>query len=309
MAKMVLADIDFTPEVFRDNVLQMAREASPLFNKGIIVDAPVVLPDRGNTVAMPYFTDLSGDPEGLSDSGSLTENKVEQKVATAVIQRMGKAFTYNDLVAWTAGGNPLANLEARFARYWRNAIEKRAVKSLIGVSEIASAANVLDLSATASGTDTITAENIFEALKLRGEAMYDHEFLVMSPAAATILSKADLIASAKNSDGSQVRTYGGREIILSQHAGNYIFACGRGVLGYADGTPADVILEEERSILAGDNRFTSRMVCAVHPLGYSFTGTFAQKLADSALIDGTNWALATEEIANVPFVTLISNGE
>lgn len=309
MAKMVLSDLGFTPEVFRDNVLQMARESSPLFNAGIIVDAPIVLPERGNTVAMPYFTDLSGDPEGLSDSGALTENKVSQDAAIALVQRMGKAFTYNDLVGWTAGGNPLQNLEVRFARYWKNALEKRAIKSLIGVSEIASVANTLDKSAVASGTSTMTAENIFDALKLRGEAMYDNEFIVLSPAMATILSKGDLIATAKDSDGKQVRSFGGRELVVSQHAGNYVFICGRGLIGYADGTPAEVILEEERSILAGDNRFTSRMVSCLHPLGYSYAGTFAQKVADSALIDGTNWEVAVSEIASIPLVTLITNGE
>ena len=72
-----IADI-IVPEVFNSYVVQRSAELSALVRSGIVVLDPaldVLAQAGGKLINMPFFNDLTGDDEVLSDSGSLTVNK------------------------------------------------------------------------------------------------------------------------------------------------------------------------------------------------------------------------------------------
>lgn len=305
MAKMMLADLGFNPEVFRDSVIEGAIQDSQIFDSGIAVQAPAILPPKGNSVHMPYFTDIGGTSEALSDSTPLTVGKVLGKDMTSVISREGKAIGANDLVKWNAGADPLVSLEARYRRFWMNVLDLRIAKSFEGAAAVADAEYVLDISAQTGDAGALNAHNAYEALALRGAGLYDMEFAVMNAKNVTKLSQADLIDSYRDSEGRQVRRFVERNIIVSEHlADDTVIFAERGAIGYADGTPAEVFLEEERSILAGDTIFTSRMNFCTHVMGLSWIGSTSASPSEAALATGTNWEVAVSDVRNVPFVIL-----
>jgi hypothetical protein len=60
----------------------------------------------GQTVPMPFWQDLQGSDEVLSDLGALTTGKITATSDTAVIHNRGKAWSTNDLAGALAGSDP-----------------------------------------------------------------------------------------------------------------------------------------------------------------------------------------------------------
>ncbi|MDK2600131.1 hypothetical protein QO179_18260 [Bacillus stercoris] len=80
MATTKIADI-IVPEVFNPYVIQRTAELSALQQSGIISNNPEL--DRlassgGTTIQMPFWDDLDGEDEVLSDKTPLTPEKLQQ---------------------------------------------------------------------------------------------------------------------------------------------------------------------------------------------------------------------------------------
>lgn len=92
MAKTKISDV-IVPEVFNPYVVQRTMELSALYNSGIISNNPEL--DRlatsgGTTINMPYWEDLNGEDEILSDSEALTPGKITAGQDIAVLLMRGK---------------------------------------------------------------------------------------------------------------------------------------------------------------------------------------------------------------------------
>ena len=88
------------PEVFNPCVVQRIMELFALYNSGIIENNEEL--DKlalagGKTINMPYWNDLTGDDEVLSDSAALTPAKITSGQDVAVLFMRGKAWSANDL--------------------------------------------------------------------------------------------------------------------------------------------------------------------------------------------------------------------
>lgn len=108
MATTKIADI-IVPEVFNPYVIQRTAELSALSQAGIISNNPEL--DRlatagGRLINMPYWEDLSGDDEVLTDDGALTPGKITAGQDVAVLFMRGKAWSVNDLAKALSGDTP-----------------------------------------------------------------------------------------------------------------------------------------------------------------------------------------------------------
>ena len=80
MAKTTIADI-IIPTVFEKYAIERTAELSSFGQSGIIEAAPqfdALAAMGGREVKMPFWKDLTGSREILSDSAPLTEEKQEQ---------------------------------------------------------------------------------------------------------------------------------------------------------------------------------------------------------------------------------------
>ncbi|MDO4696846.1 MAG: hypothetical protein Q4A49_04885 [Neisseria sp.] len=139
MASTKIADI-IVPEVFTRYSISRTKEKSALFSSGIISELPEaqLLAQRGGTlINMPFWKDLTGTSEVLSDSKSLTVNNIRAASDIAVLHARGKAWGANDLAQALSGDDPLNAVTDLTSEYWNREMQRILLSSLKGVFTVA----------------------------------------------------------------------------------------------------------------------------------------------------------------------------
>jgi hypothetical protein len=302
-----ISDI-IVPEVFNPYVTQKTMELSALYNSGIISNDPeldALAASGGKILNMPYFNDLSGDDEVLSDSGALTPEKISAGQDQAVLLMRGKAWSVNDLAKALSGADPMAAIGDLVAGYWARQMQKTLISILKGAFGAASmAGNVSDISALASGAELIGASTFIDASQKLGDAKEKLTAVGMHSAVVAYLAKQDLIQTIRDSQGNVVlKTYMGKTIIEDDgcpvDAGVYTtYLFGQGAVGLGNGN-APVPTETDRDTLAGNDILINRKHFILHPRGIKFTSAsvVGASPTNTELSTATNWERVYENKA------------
>lgn len=318
MAKTAISDV-LVPEVFIPYVLNRTAEKSEFFRSGVVapagVDLGTNLTDGGNTINMPFWNDLSGDDEVLSDASSLSVNKITAGKDVAVMHFRGKAWSVNDLARQLSGDDPLAAIGALVGDWWARAMQKTLLATLKGAFAASSmSGNVHDIHVTSSvaTANKISAATFIDASQKLGDARENITAVAMHSAVEASLLKNDLITTIRDSQGNFVmNTFLGRRVIVddglpfdstTSTATTYLF--GQGAVGFDEGGVL-APLEYDRDILAGDTVFTNRRAFVLHPRGIKWKGSPAgASPTKTELETGTNWERVYEnkQIRIVQFI-------
>ena len=305
MAKTKISDV-IVPEVFNPYVVQRTMQLSALFRSGIIANNPEL--DRlatsgGSTINMPYWEDLNGDDEVLSDDGALTPGKIVAGQDVAVLLMRGKAWSTNDLAKALSGSDPMAAIGDLVAEYWARRMQATAIKLLDGAFAGANMTKkVLDISALEGNAAKITGESYLDALQLMGDAKDKLTGVLMHSATETQLRKNNLITTEFDSDNKPISFFMEKRVIvddsLPTSAGTYTtYLFGQGALGLGNGA-APVPTETDRDSLAGDDILINRKHYILHPRGVKWVGTAAgSSPTNEELATGASWSRVYEDKA------------
>ena len=304
MADTKISDV-IVPEVFAPYIINRSMELSALWQSGIIAaDARVQIGARagGETINMPYWNDLTGDEEELSDAKSLSVNPITAAQDVAVLQAVGKAWGANDLAGTLAGDDPMKAIADLVAGFWARVMQKRALKTLEGVFSAASmSGNLHDISALVGALAVIDKNTFADAMFKLGDASGGLTGVAMHSATYQKLYKDDLLDTAKGAEGTAFATYQGKRIVVDDglpvSSGVYTtYLFGAGAFGYAEGAPKTPV-ETDRDSLAGEDVLINRRHFVVHPRGVKWVGTAVISTGDASsghptraeLATGTNW--------------------
>ena len=130
-----IADV-IVPEVFAPYVINRTTEKSDLWQSGIIsnIDEATLLAQKGGAlINMPFWQDLTGESEVLSDSTPLSVNKIQAKSDVAILHARGKAWGANDLARALSGDDPLGAISELAATYWAREMQKITLSTLKGI--------------------------------------------------------------------------------------------------------------------------------------------------------------------------------
>lgn len=305
MAKTKISDV-IVPEVFNPYVVQRTMQLSALFRSGIIANNPEL--DRlatsgGSTINMPYWEDLNGDDEVLSDDGALTPGKIVAGQDVAVLLMRGKAWSTNDLAKALSGSDPMAAIGDLVAEYWARRMQATTIKLLDGAFAAGNMTNkILNISALEGNAAKITGETFLDALQLMGDAKDKLTGVVMHSATETQLRKNNLITTEFDSDNKPISFFMEKRVIVDDSlpvsAGTYTtYLFGQGALGLGNGA-APVPTETDRDSLAGDDILINRKHYILHPRGVKWVGTAAgSSPTNTELGTGTNWSKVYEDKA------------
>lgn len=307
MAKTQIADV-IVPEIFNPYVVQRTMELSALYSSGIIQNDPTLnalASSGGKIINMPYFNDLTGDDEVLSDSGALTPQKITTGQDQAVLLMRGKAWSVNDLAKALSGADPMAAIGDLVAGYWARQMQKTLISVLNGVFAAASmSGNISDISVGTGGAELISGSTFIDATQKLGDAKENLTAIAMHSAVVAYLAKQDLIETIRDSEGNVVlRSYMGKTIIEDDgcpvDTGVYTtYLFGQGAIGYGNGNPP-VPTETDRDTLAGDDILINRKHYILHPRGVKFTNASVAGSSPTnvELATGTNWERVYENKA------------
>lgn len=330
MAEFKIADLSNNLDIFNQYVTERTSDMANLSLSGIKVNDPklnALATQGGTTVNMPFYQDLTGASEVLSDSTALTVNKTTTGKDVARLHARGKAWGVNDLAAALSGDDPMMAIGNLVADYWVRDMEQTLISSLAGVfaSNVANnAGDMLNDVAIADG-NAATDANLFS-----GDAFIDAEAtfgdrigeiggIAVHPVVYAKMRKLGLIDFLPQQDApSQIPFYMGKRVIVSRHcprvAGatsgfkytTYLF--GMGAIGQGDGG-APVPTETDRDSLAGSDILITRRHFLMHPLGVKWTesSVAGQFPTDAEAALAANWSRVYER-GNVRLAALITNG-
>ncbi|EIW20718.1 MULTISPECIES: major capsid protein [Pelosinus] len=294
-----IADI-IIPEVFNPYVIQRAMELSALVQSGIITNEAALdalVAGGGKTVNMPYFNDLTGADEVLSDTGALTPSKINADQDVAVILMRGKAWSVNDLAKALSGADPMKAIGDLVAVYWARRMQATLISMLKGVFASSSmSGNVKDISALTGGAELIGGTTVIDAFQTLGDAKQQLTGIAMHSNVEAALAKQNLITTVRNSDGEvTMKSYMDKRIIVDDGcpvaAGVYTtYLFGQGAIGLGNGHPP-VPTETDRDSLAGEDILINRKHFILHPRGVAFTSNSVagSSPTNAELETATNW--------------------
>lgn len=297
-----IADV-IVPEVFNPYVIERTAELSALISSGILAYVPdleVLAHKGGSLINMPFWNDLSGAEETLSDSGALTPGKITASQDIAVLYARGKAWEVNDLATQLSGDDPMAAIGDLVAAYWARRLQAHTISTLTGAFAAASmSGHVHDISGLTGGSEIISGDAFLDATQLLGDAKSALTGVAMHSAVENKLAKLDLIDYEPDSEGKPtIPYYLGRRVVVDDSCpvdtGTYsTYLFGPGALGYADSESpkiADKMVETDRDSLAGDDLLINRKFYVLHPRGIKWKGTPAGVSPTNTECEtGTNW--------------------
>jgi len=305
MPKTTVADV-IVPEVFNPYVVEKTTELSALYQSGIVASSDELdslALSGGRLINMPYWNDLDGEDEVLSDINALDVERITSGQDIAVLLMRGKAWSVNDLAKALSGDDPMQVIGQLVAGYWARRMQAAILSILEGVFAAPSMApNVYD-------TDVrIDSDNMILASQCLGDAKSKLTGYLMHSAVEADLARQDLIDFTKDSTGSiEIPTYFGKPVIVDDGCPvangvytTYIF--GQGAIGYGEGA-APVPTETTRDALSGDDILINRRHFILHPRGVRWLDQVVadQSPNNAELANPANW-LRVYEPKNVRMV-------
>jgi len=335
MAKTGIADI-IIPTQFEQYAIERTAELSRFGQCGIIESSPLfdeLARGGGRTVEMPFWKDLSATRQLLSDSASLTVNKITSDKDIARIHNDAQSWSVNHLAKQIAGDDPMQAILELVAEYWARTDEGLVVSCLKGIFAAATmSGNLLAIhSESVAGQSASTRLNgatfVDATLKL-GDAADRLTVVAMHSATEAALRKLDLIDFLPDSEGKErLRTFQGRRVVvddsLPTRAGTtdgvvyttYLFGPGAFARGVAplDSAPLQGGIGTEgvemfRDALASDTGLINRRRYILHPRGVRFTSASVagDSPTNAELETGANWTRVFEN-KNVRIVAVTHN--
>lgn len=332
------------PEVFIPYVIARTAEKSNLIQSGIVTPDPTfdVLAMAGGTlINMPFWNDLDGSDEVLSDSASLTPGKIGSGQDIAALLMRGRAWGVNDLAKALSGDDPMGAIADLVAIYWVRREQATLVSILNGIFATAMATSHVKNVSIADGNNAaesnlIGATNVIDAATMLGDEAEKLTGIMMHSVPYSRLQKLNLIVwvaaesgtstattavrleAGQKADTTMVPTFLGKRVIVDDGcpvaAGgtsgkiytSYLF--GSGAVARGEGA-APTPVETDRDSLAGEDYLIHRRHFILHPRGVKFTSSSVAGASptNTELATGANWSkVYTDKLIKI--VAIKSNG-
>jgi hypothetical protein len=303
VTKTVINDV-IVPEVFNPYVIERTAELSAFYQSGIIARNPEL--DRlassgGKLVNMPFWEDLTGPDEVLSDQTALTVGKITAAQDVAALLARGRAWSVNDLAKALSGDDPMAAIGDLVAAYWARRFQAILIETLNGIfgntaTDMDTNKHDISGSPDADDDDVISAKTAVDAIYKLGDSADKLTGFAMHSATVAKLAKDDLIEYIKPSEGAaEVPYFLGKRVVVDDglpvSSGVYTtYIFGAGAFGWGEGG-APVPTETARDALSGDDILVNRRHFILHPRGVAFQNKQVSGATPSntELADYRNW--------------------
>jgi hypothetical protein len=334
MAVTKIADI-IVPSIFASYAVELTATKSDFVRSGIVVrDAGMdaLAAGGGTSVNLPFWADLTGDREPLSETVALTPAAITASQDIARIHNDGKAWGESLLSALMAGADPLQQVALLVAEYWARQDQAFIISSLKGLFAADSMSGNLhaihsETIAGQSAATRLTGATFIDACAKLGDRADRLAAVAMHSAVESALRKLDLIDFIPDSEGkAQIRTFQGRRVIIDDGCPSrngstngtvyttYLFGDGAFAQGVAPldeplqngfGTKA---VELGRDALKSESYLINRRRYILHPRGVRFNSSpcVGANPTNAEIETATNWT-RVYEAKNVRIVAVTHN--
>lgn len=307
-----LADV-IQPEVFTLYTIQRTMELSALIQSGIAEHSEEFdrLASGPNTlINMPFWHDLTGEPEVMHDEGETTPGKI--KAGQDMARKLGfvKSYGANALSAMLSGDDPMKAIADLFANYWQRQYQQILLSILDGIFAAKNMQEkVHDITVQTGDKAFITGRTFIDATQKMGDAKDLLTGVMMHSAVEAHLAKNDLIEYRPESEGKvEVPYFMGKRVIVddampfdTQTGAAVAYLFGQGAIAWGNGSHPDILETEvvrKGLSLAGEDILVNRKISILHPRGVAWVepegGTEKTFPSLTELEDGNNWTRVYE---------------
>lgn len=326
------------PSEFLEYAVQRTAELTQFWATGIVAtdgQFATIAAGGGQTVTMPFWNDLSGSDQVLTDQAALETKKIGTSSDVAVIHNRGDAWATNDLASLLATGNPneaMTVIGDLVAEYWARKHQAQLISTTQGVFGSASmSGNLLDIHATTSVDPDVNCLNgltFIDAKQKLGDAKAKLTAIAMHSAVEASLLKQDLIDFIPVSEGKpMLATFQGARVIVDDGMPNSVVSgfvqytsvlYGQGAFAHGVSPVNDVPdgaspgstwqLEFGRDVLSGVSQMVNRRRFILHPRGIKWNGAAmaGPSPTNAELANQANWTRVFEN-KNIRMVAVLHN--
>ncbi len=222
MPKTAVADI-IIPTEFEKYAIERTAELSRFGESGIVEMAPEfdeLAAGGGREVKMPFWKDLTATRQLLSDSATLTVNKITSDQDIARIHNDAQVWSVNHLAKVISGDDPMQAIVDLVGGYWARTDEGLIISCLKGMFGAASmAGNLLSIKSESVAAQTsatrLNGATFVDATQRLGDSADRLTAIALHSATEAALRKLDLIDFLPDSEGKQqIRVFQGRRVIV-----------------------------------------------------------------------------------------------
>ncbi|MEC1177624.1 major capsid protein [Metasolibacillus meyeri] len=294
------------PEVFTEYTIQRTMELSALIQSGIAQNTSEfdTLASGPNTlINMPYWDDLTGEPEVMNDKDDTVPGKITANKDVARKMAWVKSYGANALSAMLSGDDPMRAIGDLFSAYWARQYQQMLLSILDGIfSATNMASKVHDITSLTGGDQYINGSSFIDAVQVMGDAKDSLTGIMMHSAVEADLAKKNLIEYIQDSQGSvRVPYFMNKRVVVddamafdttTKAATAYLF--GEGAIAWGNGSHPDIQQAEvvrKGLSLAGEDILVNRRLPLLHPRGVKWTeDTVAETFPTfEELETGDNW--------------------
>lgn len=324
---MLLSNVPFIPNLFFEYQQEEVANKNALVTSGLLSTNTAIQEEfakGGKTIDLPFFGDLTGDSEILSDTAGLTPATLGGSTQTGVRLARGRAWNASDLAAELAGSDPMQAIARRTGQYWVRDMQTVLINVIKGIFD--STSGPLRTSHAVGGTSTALSQGaMVDAIAKLGDSGQELTGVLMHSRVYYALMKLDLIQATNTISQVDQRvsiqrlelgSYLGRPVFVDDTlpisvgtgtggadvASTYFF--GQGAFVYAT-APAKTPVETDRDSLKGLDVLVNRTHYLVHPNGLSWDGNAAGNSPSNVeLATGTNWSKVFTDDRNIRITQL-----
>ena len=294
------------PEVFTDYVIKRTEEKSALLQSGIIernAEFDELASGPNKLINMPFWNDLDGDDEIITDDGNFTAGKITSSKDVARKHMRGRMWGANGLSAYLSGDDPMGAIGDLVAEYWARREQKMLLATLEGVFKASNMkANVLDITGETGDGGLLTGRTFIDATQLLGDNKDLLTGVMMHSAVESHLKKLDLIEAILPSDGGRpINYFQGHRVIVDDGmdyntndltGSMYLF--GSGAIAKGVGSHNRIIqteVDRNAQSHSGEDFLINRNIQLLHPRGVKWTEKSVSREfpSNQELSTGTNW--------------------
>jgi hypothetical protein len=330
MAVTKITDL-IVPAIWVPYMQELTSTKSNLIQSGIVEADPEygsLATGGGATINMPFFQDLTGTSEVLSEAGSLTAQNIAASTDVAVILRRGKAWGTGQLARYKSSADPAIAIANLVADWWVRDRQSTLINILKGVFASTTMANehvedvAIEDGNNAAAGNLISSNAVINALGKLGDEIDAIVGIALHSDIYYELEKQNVIEYlAPAVQGAEpIRTYRGKTLIvddsLPKVAGGtsgfkydtYLFGAGAIAFGLGNMDPEEAV-QTDRDILAGEEYLATREQCIMHPKGVKFNSdtVSGDTPTNAELATASNWTRVYER-KNVRLAMLRTNG-
>ena len=211
MAETRIADV-VVPEVLSDMVSAQISNYIDFVRLGIATKdyGNKDISEGGHFAKVPFYDQLTGADEVLTDSTSLTPGKITTDTDIGVVCHRGKAWASRDLAKILSGDDPQKEIAKQTASYWGKRFGTMLTQVLAGVFYPSTGA-LASTHYSKTGADdttavTITSSSVITAAAKLGDAMQDFDCIVVHSKVYADLLRERLVTFESNNDPTGART-------------------------------------------------------------------------------------------------------